>query len=79
MMHPKNHQRRESVANKTYIEIVSVDDSTQYLAKILTLNLKNEIFLIFIWVNQSHVLDSKYSFTKLNYIFLLRFISFVII
>lgn len=42
MMHPKNHQRRESIDNKSYMPILSQEDAVNYLSKILGNNLKNE-------------------------------------
>lgn len=42
MMHPKNHQRREAVASKQYVEILTESDATNYLSTMLSNNLKNE-------------------------------------
>lgn len=41
-MHPKNHQRRESIENKNYLPILSQADAENFLSKMLGTNLKNE-------------------------------------
>lgn len=42
-MHPKNHQRREGVTSKVYVQINNKQDATTYLSKVLSFNLRNEI------------------------------------
>eukprot|EP00347_Sterkiella_histriomuscorum_P012111 403369855 len=42
IMQPKNHQRRDAIDSKHYMEIHNQEDATAYLTKILTSNLRNE-------------------------------------
>lgn len=42
-MQPKNHQRREAVTQKIYVEVNDREIATKYLTNILTSNLRNEI------------------------------------
>jgi hypothetical protein len=41
-MHPKNSHRRESIASKNYVEMITEQQASEYIAKILETNLKNE-------------------------------------
>lgn len=43
VMQPKNHQRRDAISSKAYIEIKNKQDAVTYLSKLLTSNLRNEI------------------------------------
>ena len=42
-LHPKNHQRREAVTGKTYIEIKNRDSANSFLHNLVKYNLKNEV------------------------------------
>jgi len=41
-MHPKNSHRREAVTAGTYVEITNEGFASDYLARMLSTNLKNE-------------------------------------
>jgi hypothetical protein len=43
LQHPKNHHRREAIAAKTYMEILTPEAGQAFLSRLLSTNLRNEL------------------------------------